>query len=135
MARCITVSRAPSFVSAVSSVIAAIPSTSLLLLRRHCIDNIQLSRAEAGVCGAGFLRFCFAARGKNLAFGVKCGCQELDLWLGCGGRERLLKLLICRVAGVRAEGYLLFDAWVSHRICWCLHPGRWLCATAELSKE
>jgi hypothetical protein len=28
--------------------------------------------------------------------------------LGCGGRERLLKLLICRVAGSRAEGYLLF---------------------------
>ena len=32
---------------------------------------------------------------------------------GCGGRERLLKLLICRVAGVRAEGYLLFADWVS----------------------
>jgi hypothetical protein len=28
--------------------------------------------------------------------------------LGCGGRERLLKLLICRVAGSLAEGYLLF---------------------------
>jgi hypothetical protein len=28
--------------------------------------------------------------------------------VGCGGCERLLKLLICRVAGVRAEGYLLF---------------------------
>jgi hypothetical protein len=35
---------------------------------------------------------------------------------GCGGRERLLKLLICRVAGVRAEGYLLFAGEVSHRI-------------------
>jgi|HubBroStandDraft_2_1064218.scaffolds.fasta_scaffold199085_2 hypothetical protein len=28
--------------------------------------------------------------------------------LGCGGRGRLLKLLICRVAGSRDEGYLLF---------------------------
>jgi hypothetical protein len=27
---------------------------------------------------------------------------------GCGGRERLLKLLVCRVTGIRAEGYLLF---------------------------
>ncbi len=27
--------------------------------------------------------------------------------VSCGGRERLLKLLVCRVVGVRAEGYLL----------------------------
>jgi hypothetical protein len=30
---------------------------------------------------------------------------------GCGGCGRLLKLLICRVAGIRAEGYLPFAGW------------------------
>jgi hypothetical protein len=70
------------------------------------------------------LRFCFAARDETLAFGAMCGYQRRDLGLGCGGRERLLKLLIWRVAGVRAKGYLLFAGWVSHRICLRLLPGR-----------
>lgn len=41
----------------------------------------------------------------------------------CGGRKRLLKFMICRIAGVRAEGYLLFAGWVSHRDCLPLYSG------------
>lgn len=43
--------------------------------------------------------------------------------LGCGSRERLLKFMVCRAAGVCAEGYMLIASWVSHRNCRRLHPG------------
>ena len=45
--------------------------------------------------------------------------------LGCGGSERLLKFIVCRVAGDRAEGCLLIAGWVSHRNCRRLHQCRY----------
>jgi hypothetical protein len=44
--------------------------------------------------------------------------------LGCGGRKRLLKSLVCRVAGVRAEGYLLFCQLGIPQNLSALYPGR-----------
>jgi len=58
------------------------------------------------------------SRKRNFVPGVGSG-------LGCGGCERLLKFLVCRVAGVRAEGCLLIAGSVSHRNCRRLHPCRW----------
>jgi hypothetical protein len=58
-----------------------------------------------------------------------------DSGLGCGGRERLLKFKVCRVAGARAEGCPVFSGLAFRRICcrWASRPMR--SATVNPSEE